>query len=109
MSIYAIADLHLSFETEKPMDIFGTNWTNHEEKIKQNWQEKVKEQDTVLLPGDFSWAMDLKEIKKDFEYLNNLPRKKNNAKRKSWLLVEQPKKTKWIQGRSKAKKYRIFT
>lgn len=88
MSIYAIADLHLSFETEKPMDIFGANWTNHEEKIKKDWQEKVRKQDTVLLPGDFSWAMDLKETKKDFEYLNSLPRKKNNAKRKPRLLVE---------------------
>ena len=42
MSIYAIADLHLSFNTDKPMDIFGPNWENHAEKIKQDWLEKVK-------------------------------------------------------------------
>ena len=43
MSIYAIADLHLSFAEPKPMDIFGENWTNHEEKIKENWKKQVKD------------------------------------------------------------------
>ena len=76
MSIYAISDLHLSFGENKPMNIFGENWTNHEEKIKKDWQEKVKEDDTVLMPGDFSWAMYLKDTYKDFEYLNALPGKK---------------------------------
>ena len=72
MAIYAIADLHLSFSTNKPMDIFGDNWQNYEEKIKQDWQAKVKEQDLVILPGDFSWAMYLEETEKDFEFINNL-------------------------------------
>lgn len=81
--IYAIADLHLSFAKSKPMDIFGDNWRDHESKIAEDWKKKVTEKDTVLLPGDFSWAMDLKDTYKDFEYLNNLPRKKDNAKRKS--------------------------
>ena len=76
MAIYAISDLHLSFGNNKPMDIFGVNWTNHEEKIKQNWLEKVKPDDTVILPGDFSWATYLEDTKLDFEYLNNLPGKK---------------------------------
>ena len=53
MAIFAIADLHLSFNENKPMNIFGEKWQNHEEKIKQDWIEKVTEQDTVLLPGDF--------------------------------------------------------
>lgn len=74
MSIYGIADLHLSFSNPKPMDIFGENWTKHEEKIKASWIEKVKENDTVILPGDFSWAMTLEETHKDFEYLNGMPR-----------------------------------
>ena len=56
MSIYVIGDLHLSFETDKPMDIFGNNWFNHAEKIKENWMKKVTENDTVIIPGDFSWA-----------------------------------------------------
>ena len=76
MSIYAISDLHLSFGDNKPMDIFGVNWENHTEKIKENWNKKVKEDDLVLLPGDFSWAMYLKDTYKDFEYLNSLPGKK---------------------------------
>ncbi len=76
MSLYAIADLHLSFENPKPMDIFGDNWKGHEEKIKRDWLDKVNEEDTVLIPGDFSWAMALKDTYKDFEYLNCLPGKK---------------------------------
>ena len=76
MAIYTIADLHLSFNTNKPMDIFGQNWHNYEEKIKQDWLSKVKQDDLVMLPGDFSWAMCLDEAKKDFEFINNLPGKK---------------------------------
>ncbi len=71
--IYIIGDLHLSFSTNKPMDIFGDNWENHDEKIKNNWMKKVKISDTVIIPGDFSWAMHLEETYKDFEYLNSLP------------------------------------
>ena len=76
MSIFAIGDLHLSFANPKPMDIFGENWTNHEVKIKEDWEKKVKENDTVIILGDFSWAMELKEMAEDFKYLANLPGKK---------------------------------
>ena len=76
MSIYVIGDLHLSFSADKPMDIFGMNWENHAEKLKENWISKVKENDTVILPGDFSWATYLEETYKDFEFLNSLPGKK---------------------------------
>ena len=76
MSIYAISDLHLSFGENKPMDVFGVNWENHTEKIKENWISKVTERDLVLLPGDFSWAMYLKDTYSDFEFLNSLPGKK---------------------------------
>ncbi|MBO5349479.1 MAG: metallophosphoesterase [Clostridia bacterium] len=76
MSIYVIGDLHLSFSQNKPMDIFGKNWEKHEEKIKQDWIEKVKENDLVLLPGDFSWATYLEDTYLDFKYLNDLPGKK---------------------------------
>lgn len=76
MAIYAISDLHLSLGIEKQMDIFGDNWIKHEEKIKENWISKVTENDLVLLPGDFSWAMYLEETVKDFEFINNLPGKK---------------------------------
>ncbi len=76
MAIYVIGDLHLSFNTNKPMDIFGENWQKYEEKIKQDWLLKVKPEDTVILPGDFSWAMYLDETDKDFEFINNLPGQK---------------------------------
>lgn len=76
MAIWGIADLHLSFQNNKPMSIFGDNWKGHEEKIKQDWCQKVKEEDTVLLLGDFSWAMYLEETDEDFRYLSSLPGKK---------------------------------
>ena len=76
MSIYAIGDLHLAFNENKPMSIFGENWENHEYKIQQNWLKKIEKDDVVLLPGDFSWSMYLEDTYKDFEYLNNLPGRK---------------------------------
>ena len=76
MSLYVIGDLHLAFNEDKPMNIFGDNWQNHEEKIKQDWNQKVTEEDTVILVGDFSWSMHLEDTKKDFEYLSSLPGKK---------------------------------
>ena len=76
MSIYTIGDLHLSFHEDKPMSIFGENWKEHEEKIKKDWIEKVKEKDLVVVPGDFSWSTYLKDTYEDFCYLNSLPGKK---------------------------------
>ena len=80
MAIYTIGDLHLSFSTDKPMDIFGYNWENHAEKIKNDWLSKVKETDTVILPGDFSWATYITEAYEDFKFLNELPGKKIMSK-----------------------------
>ena len=76
MAIYAISDLHLSFGENKPMDIFGENWKDHVTKIKEDWQKRIKEEDTVLMPGDFSWAMYLENTIDDFKFLNDLPGKK---------------------------------
>ena len=76
MAIFVIADLHLSFNEDKPMDIFGENWVDHENKIKNDWLKKVKEEDLVILPGDFSWETYLENTKLDFEFLNKLPGKK---------------------------------
>lgn len=95
MSIYIIGDLHLSFSVDKPMDIFGNNWENHAEKIKSNWLRKVKEDDTVILPGDFSWATYLEDTYKDFEFLNSLPGKKIMSKGNHdywWTTVTSMKK-----------------
>ncbi|MBR1654266.1 MAG: metallophosphoesterase [Clostridia bacterium] len=76
MSIYVMADLHLSFKVNKPMDIFGDNWDNHPNKIKKYWTENIKPEDTVILPGDFSWATYIEDAKPDFDFLNALPGKK---------------------------------
>lgn len=76
MAIFAISDLHLSFGTDKPMNVFGQVWENYEDKIKVNWKSSVNENDIVILPGDLSWGITLKEAKKDFEFINNLPGKK---------------------------------
>ena len=76
MAIYVIGDLHLSFGVNKPMNIFGEKWEGHEEKIRKDWIEKVKENDLIILPGDFSWETYLEDTKLDFSYLNSLPGKK---------------------------------
>lgn len=76
MSIYTIGDLHLSFNENKPMSIFGENWQGHENKIKDNWIRNVKDDDLVVLPGDFSWSMYLNDTFKDFQYLKELPGRK---------------------------------
>lgn len=75
MAVYTIADLHLSFGTDKPMDVFP-GWANYTEKIENNWKHLVTENDTVVIAGDISWAMDLKETYDDFSFINSLPGKK---------------------------------
>ena len=67
MKIYAISDLHLSTTTEKPMNIFGRNWDNYVEKIIADWQEKVTDDDVVLIAGDISWSMDLEDALVDLQ------------------------------------------
>lgn len=75
MSIYAISDLHLSFGTDKPMSIFK-GWDNHTERIKANWNRLVTDNDTVVLSGDFSWALKTEDSLADFKFLENLPGRK---------------------------------
>lgn len=74
MAIFAISDLHLSFNTDKPMNIFG--WEDYEKIIEDDWKEKVTDNDLVLLPGDFSWEMKLENMEKDLEFIHKLPGKK---------------------------------
>lgn len=75
MSLFAIADTHLSLGTDKPMDIFK-GWSDYVERLEKNWRLLVKEDDTVVIAGDISWAMKLEECEKDFTFLENLPGKK---------------------------------
>lgn len=77
MNIYAIGDLHLSDNPPyKPMEIFGENWANHTEKVAANWQRLVTEEDTVIICGDTSWAMDLTEAMPDLNWIAALPGRK---------------------------------
>ncbi len=76
MAVYVIGDLHLSISTNKPMDVFGPRWHDHDKLIEQNWKNKVKDSDTVIVPGDISWGMTLDEAKADFDFIEKLPGKK---------------------------------
>lgn len=76
MGLFAIGDLHLGFSVEKPMDIFGDEWKSHENLVKKNWEEKITDEDTVLLPGDISWAMKFNEAYEDLKWIDELPGKK---------------------------------
>ena len=71
MKVFAISDLHLSINSEKPMDIFGPVWEGYLETIEKDWEDKVTDDDVVLIPGDISWAMRLSEAKADLEYLKH--------------------------------------
>lgn len=73
MKIFAIADLHFDFKKEKPMNVFGDNWINHEEKIIENWKINVEDNDLVLIPGDISWAVKLEDAVWDLQRIDELP------------------------------------
>ncbi len=76
MAIWAIADLHLSHDQSKPMDIFGPEWQNHSDKIAANWNRLVGEEDLVIVAGDISWAMNLSDAAADLNWISALPGQK---------------------------------
>lgn len=78
MALYTIADLHLSLgeNTDKPMEVFGAKWQDHAEKIKTRWTSLVSDADTVIIPGDISWALKLEDSLADFLFIESLPGKK---------------------------------
>ena len=76
MAIFSVADLHLSLSTPKPMDVFGNRWQGYTKKIEKNWRAVVKDGDTVVIPGDVSWAMRLFETEADFRFIDSLPGEK---------------------------------
>ncbi|OAA86737.1 metallophosphoesterase [Clostridium ljungdahlii] len=73
MALFAISDLHLDLTGSKPMDVFGNNWTNHDEKIKKNWSSKITSEDKVLISGDISWSMNMEGGACDLEWVHQLP------------------------------------
>ncbi len=76
MNIFAIGDLHLGFESDKPMEVFGEKWHAHTAKLKAHWEETVKAEDVVIVCGDISWGMRLEDAYVDLEWLDRLPGKK---------------------------------
>ncbi|MEG1017485.1 MAG: metallophosphoesterase [Oscillospiraceae bacterium] len=71
MSIFTIGDLHLSLDADKSMELFS-GWEDYICRLHDNWNQTVKEGDTVVVAGDISWSMDLKGAEKDFDFLNSL-------------------------------------
>lgn len=76
MSLFAISDLHLALQVEKPMDVFGADWKNHHDKIAHHWRNTISENDTIVISGDISWAMKLAEAADDLNFIDALPGKK---------------------------------
>ena len=76
MSLFVMADLHLSSDRSKSMEIFGSRWQDYMEKIKKNWNAVVSPLDTVIIPGDISWSLKLEDTLEDFRFLESLHGKK---------------------------------
>lgn len=76
MALYALGDLHLSFQADKPMDSFGKVWKNHEKKIEKYANRMVKPEDTLVLTGDHSWGRKLQECREDLAFIERLPGRK---------------------------------
>ena len=72
MSLFAIADTHLSLGADKPMDVFR-GWSDYVDRLEENWRRLVTSYDTVVIAGDISWAMKLEECHADFAFLDSLP------------------------------------
>ena len=95
MKLYTIADLHLGFGVDKPMNIFG-GWDDHVERIEKNWQSKIRPEDIVVIPGDLSWGMNLKESEPDFAFLEKL----NGTK-----IISKGNHDYWWETRSKMQRF----
>lgn len=76
MKVFAISDLHLPADDNKPMDVFGSHWEKHFERISEDWRARVSDEDIVLLPGDFTWAMRLEQAIPDLNRVGELPGRK---------------------------------
>lgn len=75
MALFAIADTHLSLSTNKSMNVFS-GWDDYVERLERHWRELISDEDTVVIAGDISWGMNLKQAKEDFAFLNSLPGQK---------------------------------
>ena len=76
MALYALGDLHLSFQADKSMDRFGRIWKHHEDKIEKYINRMVRPEDTLVLTGDHSWGRKLEECREDLAFIERLPGRK---------------------------------
>ena len=75
MALYVLGDPHLSFRSQKPMDIFGGAWNGYVDKLREGLSV-LREEDTIVLAGDISWGMSLEESTEDFAFLDAFPGRK---------------------------------
>ena len=73
MKVFAISDLHLPGNNDKPMDIFGDHWTDHWKQISEGWLGMADEDDIILIGGDISWAMNYDDVKDDIDKIASMP------------------------------------
>ncbi len=76
MKLFAIADLHLPGGDDKPMNVFGPHWEGHFDRIREDWLRRVGPDDAVLIAGDISWAMQMKDAVPDLRAIGELPGRK---------------------------------
>ncbi len=76
MALFVLADTHLGSGIDKSMDLFGPRWENHAARLSAAWKAHVGAEDTVLVPGDISWALRLEEAVPDLKTLDDLPGRK---------------------------------
>ncbi len=74
--IWTISDLHLSAAHPKPMDIFGSHWKDHAQRIAAAWRARISPDDWVLIAGDISWALKLPDAMLDLQWVDALPGRK---------------------------------
>lgn len=75
MALYAIGDLHLCLGADKPMDIFGGAWVGYMDKLRAGLSV-IGPEDTTVLLGDLSWALDLPNARADFAFIDSIPGRK---------------------------------
>jgi hypothetical protein len=73
VAFYAISDLHLALSIDKPMDVFGQKWSNYMQRLESNWNDTIRPEDYVIIPGDISWATYLEQAVEDFNFIDSLP------------------------------------
>ena len=73
MSVWAIADLHLSFARPDRRERYAARWRDHAARIEREWRAVVGRDDLVLLPGDLSMARNHRDLQPDLAWIDRLP------------------------------------